>query len=799
MSARVVAVLKSVTPFPSVLRPGAILAALILAHVVVPAPGAAQTVRGAVVTQGSGEPVEGALTLLLDDGGRRVAATLSGPRGRYELTAPGPGRYRVAAERIGYATSTTPFFTLAAGAVVERTVVASVKAISLDAIRVTGTSRCRPQRKAPADVQQLWDEARKALTAVSLVEDAPAVTFQLERWELDLDPATNKVVDATRRQAEATGDYPFRSPPAKVLLERGFVEARRDSSIFYAPDAHVLLSDAFQSRYCYRVVAGDSGRLGLAFEPLPGTQPASGVEGTLWLDGASAELRSLQYTYRGMDYEIPSLLPGALKRQRRPGGQMRFRRLSNGAWIVSDWSIRAPRYAMSGGMPTSVAYVHESDGRVLSVGGLTETFGVDRTGAIVRGRLLTESGVPLPGALVYLSGTPYADTTGADGAFAMAGVRAGKYDLVWYDREYDAAAEHVKPRMVDVHAGDNPVDIRVAGMDSVLSGGCPPGGRRTGLGVIAGTVREQGTGVPLGGVRVQASGPDGRRADTTSDEGGHFRFCWLPAGSYALEAGLRGFARGNESVPVEGGRVTHPQLELTVAAVASGGHRTPPPRLTGRVLDAATGQPLDGATVRIQGTKQSRISDDDGRFVFDDVPAGDLVLQAARPGYADVSGSVSAEPGQSKRLEIRMSTQPIALEPLVVTAVQTRRVGLLADLQWRMKHETGTFIEHREIEVRNQRSIWQLIPLATRVRWQTMNCGPALYLDGVPIDDIDIVTPTSIQVIEIYDGPSTVPAEFKGSTAGCGVIAVWTKRGSPEPRDTSRTDGRPHMEEPSVR
>ncbi|MEJ2677750.1 MAG: carboxypeptidase regulatory-like domain-containing protein [Gemmatimonadota bacterium] len=771
----------------SFLLTGAFLTILFLA----PAAALAQTVRGAVVT-GSGEPVQGALTVLLDAQGRRVVATLSGPHGRFELTAPGPGRYRVSAERIGYATRATPFFDLAAGAVVERTVVASVKAIPLEAIRVTGTSRCRPQRDAPANVQQLWDEARKALTAVSLVENAPAVKFQLERWERDLDPATNTVVSAARQPAEVAGEYPFHSPPATELLAHGFVQAVGDTSIFYAPDAHVLLSDAFLVDYCFRAEAGDSGRVGLAFEPIPGTQPASGVEGTLWLDSATAELRTLQYSYRGMDYGVPSLLPGGPKREARPNGDMEFKRLSNGAWIVSAWWIRAPRFGTTGGTPVDhVVYVHESSGRVLSVRGLRQSLLAERPAGILRGRLLTEGGVPLPGALVYLSGTPYADTTDAEGAFAMTDVWAGKYDLAWYDREHDRRAEHVRVQPVEVRNGENEVEIRVAGLDSVLSGGCPPEGRRAGFGVIAGVVRERNTGVPLGGVRVQASGAQGRRQETTSDRNGRFRLCWLPAGTYALAAGVSRFGEGRTSVPVESERVTRSDLELAVAAEAARGHRPTPPRLTGRVVDAGTGKALAGVTVRLQGTKQSRVSDDAGRFVFDEVPAGHIVLQATRPGYADASGSVTVQTGQSLRLEIRMATQPIALEPIVVTAVRTRRLGLLADLQYRMKYEHGLFIQHDEIEKRNPRSLGQMIPITTRMQWEARQCSPALYIDGSRMSDakgIDI-TPTSVEVMEIYTGPADVPAEFSGSTAGCGAVAIWTRRGLPP--DTTGTDTLP--------
>jgi len=211
------------------------------------------------------------------------------------------------------------------------------------------------------------------------------------------------------------------------------------------------------------------------------------------------------------------------------------------------------------------------------------------------------------------------------------------------------------------------------------------------------------------------------------------------------------------------------------------------------VVDAATGRPLAGVAVRLRNGAPSRVSDDDGRFVFDEVPAGTLAVQAARPGYADASGSVSVERGQSVRIQIRMATQPIELELIEVTAVRTRRLGLLADVQYRMKHEPGLFIQHDEIEVRNPRSLGQLIPITARMRWESRRCSPTYYIDGIRLSDaggIDIV-PTSVEVMEIYVGPASVPAEFSGSTAGCGVIAIWTRRGPPPagPDTTAESPG----------
>ena len=72
------------------------------------------------------------------------------------------------------------------------------------------------------------------------------------------------------------------------------------------------------------------------------------------------------------------------------------------------------------------------------------------------------------------------------------------------------------------------------------------------------------------------------------------------------------------------------------------------------------------------------------------------------------------------------------------------------------------------------------------------NCTTQIFVDGFLVnrrtgygqgyrpEDIridDVVTPASIEGIEIFRGLSTVPAEFLSPDADCGVIAIWTRRG----------------------
>ena len=61
-----------------------------------------------------------------------------------------------------------------------------------------------------------------------------------------------------------------------------------------------------------------------------------------------------------------------------------------------------------------------------------------------------------------------------------------------------------------------------------------------------------------------------------------------------------------------------------------------------------------------------------------------------------------------------------------------------------------------------------------------MHCAPDYVIDGRLNNDFGPFTPIrDIVAVEIYTGPADVPGEFAGRTAGCGVIAIWTRSGPP--------------------
>ena len=67
--------------------------------------------------------------------------------------------------------------------------------------------------------------------------------------------------------------------------------------------------------------------------------------------------------------------------------------------------------------------------------------------------------------------------------------------------------------------------------------------------------------------------------------------------------------------------------------------------LSGKIVDAATGAPVNAASITVKGTPLRTSSEGDGTFVIRDVPAGVAVIEVDRPGYRRRELSVSVTPG----------------------------------------------------------------------------------------------------------------------------------------------------------
>ena len=88
-------------------------------------------------------------------------------------------------------------------------------------------------------------------------------------------------------------------------------------------------------------------------------------------------------------------------------------------------------------------------------------------------------------------------------------------------------------------------------------------------------------------------------------------------------------------------------------------------QVEGTVVDARTGKPLALVIVEIPRLRRTTITDDAGRFRFDDVPAGEHGMRVRLVGYQAHSRPV--QPGQATPIEVRLSEDPVLLAGLTVT------------------------------------------------------------------------------------------------------------------------------------
>ena len=331
------------------------------------APAAAQTVAGEFVDAAGAAIPFARVTLHTSEGGPALRSALTDAQGRFTLQAPAPGRYVVRGERLGYLLTESGPLDLAEGERKEQRLVAGEERVRLDAVLVSAGARCTG-RGTTEETAVVWEEARKALGVVSATWAGRRAQYTVERFEREVEPVSGAVRREQRTVLAGTSEKPFTPVDPARLSAGGYIEARGDTLVYHAPDADVLLSDPFLEDHCFRLTTANApaaGLVGLAFEPVRG-RPVPDVEGVLWLDRSSGELREMEWRY------TRAPIPGP---RGVPGGRMEFRRLPDGRWITLAWVLRMPEEgrataaAYGTGARRQLATIRETGGTVTSVDG----------------------------------------------------------------------------------------------------------------------------------------------------------------------------------------------------------------------------------------------------------------------------------------------------------------------------------------------------------------------------------------------------------------------------------------------
>jgi TonB-linked SusC/RagA family outer membrane protein len=208
-------------------------------------------------------------------------------------------------------------------------------------------------------------------------------------------------------------------------------------------------------------------------------------------------------------------------------------------------------------------------------------------------------------------------------------------------------------------------------------------------------------------------------------------------------------------------------------------------RVTGTVTDAATKEPLVGATVVVPGTNRGAVTDVEGGFAIV-LSSGDAQLRITYEGYkaqvVDIAGR--------SRIEILMEEDAALLEELVVVGYGRQKksdlTGAVSSLRGAdlvkipsLSPEQALQGKVAGVQVSSPSGAPGAVPVI-RVRGVGTfnNASPIFVVDGVILDNISFLNSADIASMEVLKDASATA--IYGSRGANGVILVTTKQGKLE-------------------
>jgi hypothetical protein len=398
---------------------------------------------------------------------------------------------------------------------------------------------------------------------------------------------------------------------------------------------------------------------------------------------------------------------------------------------------------------------------------------------------------PLSGAFIAIAGSSRSAVTDARGRFRIDSLSTGTYTFAMQHDVLDSIGFSGRSVRVAVGATTQSVTLAVPSFATLwrgLCGGPPP----KDSGIVYGSVRDlsdklvPGASVGVTWQHVSVARRQGidwkdMGGQTVADSTGRYALCGVPVDVALHLAAASG--------PLKSGVVDLTPLTLRVArrdfrlAADSGAAAE-----SGTVIGSLTGDGgiVRGAIVSIAGVPEVR-SDDSGRFVLRDVPAGTRQIEARAIGAAPVTAVVDVKPRETTTVTLSMGRVQTLAE-VNVTARTFAQVQL-RDLLERRESGLGYFRD--SLVFQNQltpASAYDGVPslqvkrlVGNRFKFvntRGITCeNIAVWLDKVHVDEdvLSSTRPEEIAAYEVYLSFSNTPAQFQ-SRGTCGAVVVWTKR-----------------------
>src|SRR6185503_14589579 len=235
---------------------------IVAALAVAPAVAAGQELRGVVRDSASRLPIPGAVVTLQDSGAAPLARTITNERGAFRAILLGSGVRRVRVVRLGFRPTTARLPEPVDG-VIRLDMEMTPISMSLTPVQVTvgQAARC-PNRGDRLVALGVLEQARAGLLATIVARsDKPARMMRL-RAIRTMDGFTDRVIHQRVRIDSAGTTFGSFGAARNAIdfVRNGFTADSAGQTLYFGPDAEVLLDDQFASGYCFHLMDAERQR-----------------------------------------------------------------------------------------------------------------------------------------------------------------------------------------------------------------------------------------------------------------------------------------------------------------------------------------------------------------------------------------------------------------------------------------------------------------------------------------------------------------------------------------------------------
>src|SRR6059058_2104288 len=234
--------------------------------------------------------------------------------------------------------------------------------------------------------------------------------------------------------------------------------------------------------------------------------------------------------------------------------------------------------------------------------------------------------------------------------------------------------------------------------------------------------------------------------------------------------------------------------------------------IAGQVTDQATGHPLAGARITIQGTALVTSSNAEGRYTLRNVPAGAITVRATFIGYAAATRGLTVAPGEAATADLALKLTPYTLDAVVSTvsgdqtrketpnAISTVRADSLVQTRpiTNMNDLLGARVPGVEVlpgnitgagarvRIRGTSSLSlnnEPIYVIDGVRMESANNSSSIGIGGTNPSRVNDIDPNEIESYDVVKGPAaSTCSPRRGLSRTTTTIRSPTARGPLDPR-----------------